>query len=51
MKAIVACMVSATGVDFSLALATAVVETALRQEDVLSVQAAWTRVDCTPYAR
>ena len=54
-------MASAPRVDFSSALATAVVETACallsserpasRQADVLSVEAAWTRVDCTPYAR
>ena len=52
-------MASASRVEF-LALATAVVETALallsserpasRQADVLSVEAAWARVDCTPNA-
>ena len=57
----VACVASAPRVDFSSALATAVVETAcaLRsserpawwQADVLSLEAAWTHVDCTPYAR
>ena len=59
-KGIVACMASAPRVDLSPALSTAVVETACallsserpasRQADVLSVEAAWTRVDCTPYA-
>ena len=54
-------MASAIWVDFSSALANAVVETACSllsperpaswQADVLSVEAAWTRVDCTPYAR
>ena len=60
-KGIVACMASAPRVDFSSALATAVVETACTllsperpaswQADVLSVEVAWTCVDCTPYAR
>ena len=60
-KGIVACMASAPRVDFSSALATAVVETACTllpserpaswQADVLAVEAAWTRVDFTPYAR
>ena len=59
-KGIVACMASAPRVDFSSALATAVVETACalltserpasRQAHALSVEAAWTRMDCTPYA-
>ena len=60
-KGIVPCMASAPRVDFSLALATAVVETACavlaserpesRQTDVLPVEASWTRMDCTPYER
>ena len=60
-KGIVAFMASAPRVHFFSALATAVVETACallsserpasRQADVLSVEAAWARVDCTPYAR
>ena len=53
-------MASAPRVDFSSALATAVVETACAslsserpaslQADVYSAEAAWARVDCTPYA-
>ena len=52
-------MASAPRAEFSPALATAVVEMACallsserpasRQADVLSVEAAWTRVGCTPY--
>ena len=57
----IACMASAPRVKLSPALATAVVETASAlltsersaswQVDALSVEAAWTRTYCTPYAR
>ena len=57
-KGSVACMASAPRVDFSSSLVTAVVETASalltsespapRQADALSVEAAWTRMNCTP---
>ena len=57
-KGVVACMASAPRVEFSSALATAVVETscalltserpASRQAVDLSVEPAWTRVDCAP---
>ena len=59
-KGSVACMASAPRVEFSPALATAVVETASAlltserpaswQVDAFSVEAAWTRMDCTRYA-
>ena len=59
-KGSVACMASAPRVEFSPALTTVVVETASalltsgrpasRQTDALSVEAAWTCMDCTPYA-
>ena len=60
-KGSVACMAFAPRVEFSPAVATAVVETACAllaserpaswQVDARSVEAAWTRMDCTPYAR
>ena len=59
-KGIVTCIAPTPRIDFSSSLATAVVEMACsllaserpasRQADVISVEAAWTRMDCTPYA-
>ena len=60
LKGSVACMASAPRIEFSSALATVVMKTAFalltserpasRHADALSVEAAWARMDCTPYA-